>query len=130
MLSSISWQQYCTVLIVATSLYYLFIWIAFYGMKLSFLSRVGKMQVPSFHAEDQPDEVITTAQHVIDELRPLFAERSNKNELILSLQLSLKKYNQWEEPGFQDTINEFIIREGQSKCSIYLSEEDLRVCWK
>jgi len=128
MFSNISWQQYCIFLIAANAIYYLGLWI-FYGAKFPVLSGVGRIQQFSVHHEDEPDEVITTAQHVMDELRPLFEGRSNKNELILALQLHLHKYNQWEEPGFRDTVNEFIIREGQSKCSIRLSEEDQRVLW-
>ncbi len=82
------------------------------------------------HAEDGPDEVITTAQHVIDELRPLFVHDANKNELLYSLQLRLSKYNQWNEQGFRDTITQFILSESQRKCSIRLGEEDQRALWK
>ncbi len=130
MLSEISWQQYIVTLLVATVLYYLFIWIVFFKAKLSLLPGITNLRNFSVQADDEPDEVMTTAQHIMDELRPVFDGRSNKNELLLALQLKLKKYNEWEEPGFRDTINNFIVMQSQSKCSIRLAEEDKRVLWQ
>lgn len=129
MLNSISWQQYLCFLLIAVILYYLFVWIVFYKAKLSFFAGIANLRKPSAHGGDEPDEVMTTAQHIMDEIRPIFDGHQNKNELILALQLKLKKYNQWDEPGFRDTINDFIVYESQSKCSILPGEEDLRVVW-
>lgn len=129
MLSNISWQQYFVTLLVATILYYLFVWIVFFKAKLSLLPAVSGLHNFSVHSDDEPDEVMTTAQHVIDEVRPIFDGRENKNELIRALQLSLKKYAAWEEPGFRETINEFIAVQSKSKCSIRLEESDLRAVW-
>ena len=129
MLQSITWSQYWLFLFLASVVYYLYIWIAFYKAKLSVLSGLANFRTFSVHGEDCPDEVMSTAQHIIDELRPLFHHRANKNELLYSLQSRLKKYSQWDEPGFRETINEFILNESQSKCFIRLSEEDQRVVW-
>lgn len=130
MLNGISWQQYIIALLIATVLYYLFIWIFFYKAKLSVLPGISNIRQFNLHTGDQPDEVMTTAQHVMDEIRPLFDGRQNKNELILALQLKLNRYNQWDEPGFRETINEFVASQSESKCSIRLSEEDQRVLWQ
>lgn len=130
MFSSISWQQYLVTLLIATLLYYLFVWIVFFKAKLSVLPGISNIRRFNLHGEDQPDEMLTTAQHIMDEIRPVFDGRQNKNELILALQLKLKRYNQWDEPGFRDTINEFIASQSESKCSIRLSEEDQRVLWQ
>ncbi len=129
MFSNISWQQYLVFLLIANTIYYLFVWVVFYKAKMPVLSGIGKVGSISLHAEDQPDEMLTTAQHIMDEIRPVFSGRSNKNELILALQGKLKRYNQWDEPGFRETLNEFIAGESLSKCSIRLSEEDQRVLW-
>jgi len=127
MLSSISWQQYIVTLLIATLLYYILVWIVFYKAKIPSLINNGRTR---FHqGEDQPDEVLTTAQHIIDEIKPLFKGRRNANELLIALQQQLKKYNQWEEPGFRDTINNFIAWQSESICSIRLSERDLREVW-
>lgn len=130
MFSSISWQQYIVTLVIATLLYYLFVWIVFFKAKLSVLPVIPGSRNYSAHSDDEPDEVMATAQHVIDEIRPLFNGCSNKGELVLTLQLHLKKYNQWDEAGFRDTINDFIASQSESKCSIRLSEEDQRVLWQ
>jgi hypothetical protein len=130
MLSNISWQQYFLFLLIANTLYYLFIWVVFFKGKLPVLSGIGNLRQVSIQGEDQPDEMLTTIQHIMDELRPIFNGRANKNELLLALQGRLRKYNQWEEPGFRETLNEFITAECRSKCSIRLSEEDQRVLWQ
>jgi len=129
MLSFISWQQYFVFLLISTIPYYLFVWVVLFKAKLPAISGVGNFRQVSLQGGDEPDEIMTTAQHIIDELRPLFGNVSNKNELILALQLRLEKYSQWEEPGFRETINRFVVSECQSKCSIRLSEEDQRALW-
>lgn len=130
MLQSISWQQYFVCILIATLLYYLFVWIVFFKAKLSILPGLTNLRQFPLHGEDGPDEMLTTAQHIMDELRPAFIGWENKNELLGALQNKLKRYNQWDEPGFRDTINGFIVSECQSKCSIRLSEDDQRVLWE
>ena len=129
MFNEISWQQYIITLLIATVLYYLFIWIFFYKAKFSVLPGISNIRQFNLNTGDEPDEVMTTAQHVMDEIRPLFNGRTNKNELLLALQLKLKKYNLWEETGFRNTINDFIASQSESKCSIRLGEEDVRALW-
>jgi hypothetical protein len=129
MFSNISWQQYFVFLLIANLIYYGFVWVVFYKAKIPVLSGIEKVGSISLQGEDQPDEMLTTAQYIMDEIRPLFHGRSNKNELILALQGKLKRYSQWEEPGFRETLNDFIAGESLSKCSIRLSEEDQRVLW-
>src|SRR5688500_4323809 len=101
MLNEISWQQYCIFLLIATFLYYLFNWIVFYKGKLPELQGIRNFRQIAVRPDDEPDEIMTTAQHIMDEIRPVFDGRNNKNELILALQLKLKRYNQWDEPGFR-----------------------------
>lgn len=84
----------------------------------------------SLHGEDSPDEVITTAQHVINELRQLFRPGANKNELLFALRQQLTKYNNWDEPGFRETINQYISRQCGKTCSIRLVDDELRALWK
>ncbi len=129
MLQSISWQQYFVCIIIATLLYYLFVWIVIFQGKFSFLPAISNLRQATLHGEDSPDEVLSTAQHIIDELRPLFAERTNKQELLFALQSKLKRYAEWDEPGFRKVINEFILKESEIKCSIRLGEEDQRALW-
>lgn len=130
MLENISWSQYFTWIVVATLLYYLFIWIIVFKEKLNFIPALSNLRSGSLQGEDAPDEMLTSAQFIMDELRPLFPNRTTKNELILSLQSELKRYAGWDDPSFRDTINRFIINESQTKCSIRLSDDDLRALWE
>lgn len=123
MLSFISWQQYFIFLLIAVVIYYLII-VLFFGVRIPVLT--GN-KYSAVHPEDT-DEVMTTAQQVMDELRPLFTPRAYKQELLYAIQLQLKLYNQWDDPGFRDTIQQFIVKECE-RCSILLNEDDLRVLW-
>ncbi|MBI1342483.1 MAG: hypothetical protein GC171_06080 [Terrimonas sp.] len=129
MLSSISWQQYFLFLGVATILYYLFVWVVYFKSKLPSFS-IGGYNGLSMYEEDQPNEVLSTSQHVIDEIKPVFTGKQNKHELVFALQEQLRKYNQWDEPDFRETINAFIAAESKTICSIRLGEDDLRAVWK
>ncbi len=130
MLTTISWQQYFICLLIALTLYYLFVWIILYKARIALLPGLKTIRQFSVHSDDEPDEMLTTVQHVIDEIKPLFRGQRNKNELLFSLQLQLKKYSAWEEPGFRETLEAFIAAESEAKCSIRLSEEDQRVLWQ
>jgi len=126
MLSHISWQQYFVFILVAISLYYLAVWIFVLKMKLpSFIFLQNKKP----DTEQGNAEVNSTVLHVIDELAPVFMPGITRPELLLVLQLKLKKYSQWEEPGFRDSLNQYIAQSSLTKCSIHLSEEDQRVLW-
>ena len=129
MLQFISWKQYFTCLLIFTILFYLFVWIFFYQAKLSVLPWLRNRRTISLPGEDQPDELLSTTQQILDEIKPVFTKQYTKNELLLALQVKLKRYSEWDEPGFRDTINEFISAQSQSKCSIRLSEEDKRAIW-
>ena len=123
MLSFISWQQYFLFILVALVVYYSIL-VLFFGVRIPVMTGDKYSAV---HPEDT-DEVITTAQQVMDELRPLFTPRTNQQELLFGIQLQLKKYHQWDEPAFRDTIQHFIEREC-ARCSIKLSEDELRMLW-
>lgn len=128
MIASISWSQYFLFLGLLTFFYYLIIWIVFFKAKWPVLS-LSRFRNPSYSGEDEPDELLTTAQQLMDELRPVFDGRTNKHELIMALQRKLVKYKGWDEQGFRDTINDFIASQSESKCSIRLAVEDQRAVW-
>lgn len=129
MFSTVSWSQYITVLIVATIIYYLFVWVIYFKAKLSFLP--GLSDLPSFiYAEDSPDEMTGITRQVVDELRPLFRREANRNELLFGLQQQLSKYTDCSEPGFREKINQYISRQCGTLCSIRLSEEEVSALWK
>ena len=130
MFHSVTWSHYFLYLLVATLLYYILVWVLLFKAKfppLSFLDQ--PMHTPSFHGEDEPDETMVTAQTLMDELRPVFAGRTHKQELILALQVKLRRYLDHPDPAFRTTINSFIEQESQQQCSIRLGEDELRTLW-
>lgn len=129
MFTEISWQQYFIFIIIANLIYYTFIWIFFYKGKLPSLAGIARINTPSFHNDGQQEEVLSTVQHITEELSPVFSNKKNKNELILAIQFKLRPYSNWQESGFREAVNEFIAAESQSVCSIHLSESDLRAVW-
>ena len=129
MFTSVSWNQYFTFLLIAGGLYYLFIWIFVFKAKVGFVSNLSKLPT-SLHGEDAPDEMMTTAQHVIDELRGSFKPGLGKNELLYSLQQQLTKYSDWQESGFRETVNQYIREAFHQTCSIRLGEDEVRALWK
>jgi hypothetical protein len=124
----ISWPQYFYFLLIVTTLYYLFIWIFYFRFALPSLKRVDKI-FSRPRSEDAPDEIMSAAQHVIDELRPLFIDGIGRDELFAALQSKLKKYNTWSDVDFRAIINQFIINESQIKCSIRPGEKELGGLW-
>ena len=129
MLRTISWQQYLLFLFIVIVIYYLCVWIICYKAKLPSFSFLEDHNSSSHDEDDIPDELQGNAWKVIRELKPVFHSRQNKHELIYALQAKLKDYQQWDEPGFRETINVYILGQSEKKCSIRLSEEDLRVLW-
>ena len=120
MLSTISWSHYFLFLLTATILYYVFVWVVFFKARLSFPGD------PASFGEDQPDEVLHTIQHIINELRPVIRRHENRQELIMALQLRLRKYQYWDEPGFRNGINSFIHTESKG----LLDETDQQIIWQ
>lgn len=129
MLQSISWSQYCLVVGVTTIAYYLFVWAVFFKARLSFLQAIRPFHPAYSGGEDAPDEIMTTTQHVIDEIRNVFEGRQSRSELLLALQHQLTKYKDFEDIEFRTALNQFITAESERQCSIRLNEDDLRAVW-
>ena len=129
MFESISWSQYFIATLICTLAYYLFIWIIYF--KAAMPSFRTTSTTGNFHQQgvDVTDEAVPITKQVMDELRPVFLNKENKTELILALQLHLKRYRSIDAPGFREMINAFVVSESLSICSIRLGEEDQRAVW-
>lgn len=129
MFYGISWTHYLEYLGILLLAYYLVTGIVLFRTEmLSLFNRTtGRLSeaVERRHPPDKEDN----ATLIIREIGPLFKRNINKEELLYSLRTKLTRYNQWDEPGFRETINAFILGEIEKKCSIHLSEGDLRVLW-
>jgi hypothetical protein len=129
MFYGISWTLYFECLSLLLAFYYLVAGTLFFRAEMrSLLNSVANRSSFS-EEEDSLPEVENNALLIIREIKPLFKRKIQKEELIYSIKLNLTRYDQWDEPGFRETINAFIMGESERKCSIHLSEEDLRVLW-
>lgn len=129
MLHSITWSQYFLVIVIATILYYLFTWFFFFKGRVASIKNTSPLFSGTSMGEDAPDEVMTHIQYVLDDLRPVFAGRHNRSELLMSLQRQLAKYKGEDDTNFREIINQFIAAESDKQCSIRLGEDDLRAVW-
>ena len=127
MLKAISWQEYFVFLFVILILYYTFLFIFYFRSNFSSLRKVSRI---TFSSSKESNRVPGgNAQQIIEEIGPSFRGKQNVHELIYDLQIKLEPYKSLDEPGFREMINAFIIEESEKKCSVHLSEEDLRVLW-
>lgn len=122
MLNFLSWRQYYIFLLVATLIYYSFVWIIYFKAKLPSLSQIG----PWSRTHEDTGEI---ASYITRELKPLFTPGSSKADIILALQQKLSKYADYTEPGLRDAVNNFIMRECEEICSIHLSKFDMSAVW-
>ena len=128
MLHFISWHQYVVFLLIALVIYYLAIWVIYFKAKIPSLADLRQQPGLSFGGDERANEETSPLQEAIENIRLSFRKGLHKDELVFALQQQLKVYQQNNDPRFRETINGF-ISESADKCSIHLSEEDLRVLW-
>jgi hypothetical protein len=131
MFTEISWSSYIVTVLLLSTGYYLFIGYRYYRHDILQLISGKKVTTNDVVAANQNPEPLI--QSFSDEIRA-FMEQAGKNELdkkdiIQSLHLLLKKYPTLKDSAFQESIQNLIINECTSYCSIHLSEEELSVLW-
>src|SRR5690242_13826017 len=129
MFNTISWHSYWTALAIISIIYYLFVFIVYYrkDFKASFLTKssVGngdqsfiineeEFQQPS----KETDEGIVYS--CMDEINAFFDEAKkrkwNKNELIYSLQLIMKKYPSIKTSGYKKSVSNVLLNQCEHIC--------------
>ncbi|MCW3074584.1 MAG: hypothetical protein JWP69_1653 [Flaviaesturariibacter sp.] len=159
MLNSISWQSYWTALVLSTTVYYIVLYLRFFGSSIRFRSnrRGPQKKEPSafsvpFDAPadntlpDRPalrrgpaaggpvEEVDETVLHgCLDELTAFFeaagAARLERTELLAALQVILAKYPALSHSTFRETITGLLVSQCKHYCALELSEGDLWRVW-
>lgn len=81
------------------------------------------------------DNILMPFVHdLIQELKAFIidiSERSYvKEEIIMGIQVIIRNYEKLEGSPYQKSINDFIKSECEERCSIHLSEEDIKRIWK
>lgn len=131
MFTQISWSSYIITVLLLSVGYYLFIGYRYYRNDL--------LQLISSKRNTTNDNVVSTQRHqpiiqsFSDEVHA-FMEQAGKNELdkkdiMQSLQLLFKKYPSLKDADLQGSVQNLIINECASYCSILLSDEELSALW-
>ncbi len=149
MINNISWGSYAYALSVVLLLYYAFVLVAYYGddirgqyLKFKKITASGKSlqnqsapegDVINHSASENPgDQPISIAELllILHGLIQTAADRAfPREELLLALQLELKKYNAFKDSSYCDTINTFIISECKNNCSMHLTGYEVGRLW-
>jgi hypothetical protein len=142
MFNTISWHSYWTSLAITTTIYYFILVLLFYRKEIktafltksftktadqSFIVNEDEFKAPSGDTE----EGIVYA--CMDELNAFFEEAKkrkwNKNEMVYSLQLIMKKYPSIKTSRYKQSVSNVLINQCEHICSIHLNAEELEHVW-
>ena len=131
MFTQISWSSYIVTVLLLSAVYYLFIGYLYYRNDL--------LQLVSGKRITTNDNVVSKQRHqpliqsfsgeVKAFMKQAGKDKLDKNDIIQSLQLLLKKYPTLKDSASQESIQNLIVNECTSYCSIHLSDEELSVLW-
>lgn len=138
MFTDISWSSYITFIIVVCTVYYLVIAFRFYRSDvLQLISGLKPAQVSSHQIglkqafENQ--NIFQLAQSLADEIQAYFNQAGKnkliKEEILSSLKLLIARYPAIKDSSFKEMIQNLIITESETNCSIHLSEQELSEVW-
>lgn|GEM_PF-497719 len=159
MFNKISWSSYLLITSAITAIYYFLIAVIYYRNEITKIifsrdpefinipakerrentianSDFGEEAIQSQAIQNENEDAYQSSMvhELMDELNKVFEKASEKKflkeELILALQLALENYLQLKDGPFQNAINSLIELESQSKCSIYLNEDEMEMLWK
>lgn len=149
MLSTISWQEYWTSVVITTLAYYLLVYLLFFKKAIQFSSQkevfnldtsVKEEIQPTLFEIPNPDIKQTGKEseaYVIEacmnELSAFFENQKRtkaiKNELMFSLYTILQKYPSLINSGYKESLTNVIATQCENICSIHLSAEELKGVW-
>ena len=153
MFTDISWGSYITFMIALLAVYYLIIGLRFYrtdivqlisgkqfspGEKVSFTSAKLDQPNPSLHQANlqqafEKQDMYQSSQSLGDEIMAYLHEAGrdtlSKEDVAQSLKLLIGKYPSIKDSAFRGVIENLILTESETNCSIHLSEEELSELW-
>lgn len=152
MFTEISWSNYITIVIVLLAIYYLFIGFRYYRTdllqllsgrefttdKVSFTSTKPDKPDQTQHQSDlqqafKSQDLFQVAQSLGDEIMAYLNEAGrdtlNKEDIIQSLKSLIAKYPSIKDSPFCEVIQNLIVTECKTSCSIHLSAEELSALW-
>lgn len=148
MFTGISWNSYLTAVTILLAGYYLFIALRFFrsellqifsgknltGDKVSFTQQ-RKPELTSHQAHLQQafekQDIFQVAQSLGDEILAYLIQagkdKVHKEDVMQSLKSLIAKYPSIKDSAFREVIQNLVIKECETNCSIHLSEEDVSV---
>ena len=151
MLSSISWSQFLSTLLILLFIYYLLVISCFYKREIFhfFTPRPSQLDCFPFSNEQSgspmpPNEITTEktvdnprlSQDVYELLHSLKSlletaakTKTIKEELVMALQILLRDYSFLRDLPIKTEINQRVFVEVQDICSITLSEAEMKMLW-
>lgn len=140
-----SWASYWAILAIITVFYYIFICFKFYRAEIRQLItgksnlfarlRTTKKIGNRFEFIDESQqELFPVINQFVQEIKMFLQGALQKNlqreEIVYAFQLLLKKYSSIKGTPFQSIINNYIINECSTYCSIHLDEDELNMLWE
>jgi hypothetical protein len=154
MFTQISWGSYTTIVVVLLACYYLFVGLRYYRNDLLQLLSGKKATISDSSnfttiktnslIKQKPHEaymqqsveeqnLYQLLQALSDEIHAFMNEagnnKLNKDEITASLKILIAKYSVFKDSSFQELIQNLIVTECETYCSIHLSEEELSALW-
>lgn len=131
MFTQISWSSYIVTVLLLSAIYYLFIGYWYYRDDLLQLVSGKKITTDDFVSTAFRQEPLE--QLFSDEVRAFMNEagknKMSKKDILKSLQLVFKRYPTLKDSVSQESIQNLIVNECATYCSIHLSDEELSVLW-
>lgn len=131
MFTQISWSSYILTVLLLSAVYYLFIGYRYYRDDLLQLVSGKRLTTHDFVSTAFRQEPLEKS--FSDEVRAFMNEagknKMSKKDIMKSLQLLFKKYPTLKDTASQESIQNLIVNEYASYCSIHLSYEELSGLW-
>lgn len=150
MIKQVSWAEYFSVLAVLIAVYYVIIVLLYYRYEVWQILSGNKKLIAinkSISTDDPPSlmgtsdadietqapderKLFSMTNELMQNLQPVFDEQYTRSELMMALHVELRKYPSLIDTAFQVSVNNYIQKESEIKCSVSLSEQELRGIWK
>lgn len=139
MLTHFTWTQYWTVLLSATTIYYLIIALLFFRQEITALLRARINHHHSGTGESKDKNGKANRKSGFDGLEPVVADIKSimqkagsgaaKDPLIEQLTERVALYDGMGHPAFRNAIKQYIIRNAETICGVAVSEQELEAAW-
>lgn len=126
MLQQLNWGQYWGFVCLILALYYSY---TFYQYRHVWLGPRTRPVLPAAGDDDLFPQVDACGRELDAYLEQAGYGKPSKNELVFGVHQILKKFPGLATTKYKDALNQVIQFSARDKCTIHLTEEDLRQVW-